>query len=122
VHLSELFKKGNLGFAIDEVIDLRTRRFRKISIGDYDGRNVVVLERQIRTLEREVKELEGMDGRIADSARKIDEEIQRLKTRRVSLFAKDVRGLRNSLRDTVNYFNGDNPSSIKRQIRDFEDF
>jgi uncharacterized coiled-coil DUF342 family protein len=122
VHLSELFKKGNLGFAIDEVIDPRTRRFRKISIGDYDGRKVVVLGRQIRTLEREVKELEGKDGRIADSARKIDEEIQRLKKRRVSLFAKDVRGLRNSLRNTVNHFSGDNPSSIKRQIRDFEDF
>lgn len=38
------------------------------------------------------------------------------------MFAKDVRGLRNSLRNTVNYFSGDNPSSIKRQIRDFEDF
>jgi hypothetical protein len=84
-------KKGNLGFAIDEVIDPRTRRFRKISIGDYDGRNVVILERQIRTLEREVKELEGKDGRIADSARKIDEEIQRLKKRRVSLFANAFR-------------------------------
>jgi predicted nucleic acid-binding Zn-ribbon protein len=83
---------------------------------------VVVLERQIRTLEREVKELKGKDGRIADSARKIDEETQRLKKRRVSLVAKDVRGLRNSLRNTVNYFSGDNPSSIKRQIRDFEDF